>query len=56
MIDSHCHLDHEPLFENIPEVLKRCKENAPIKTPNKNVMKESIIFSPRLKHQTPLSR
>ena len=27
MIDSHCHLDHEPLFENIIEVLKRSKEN-----------------------------
>jgi len=27
MIDSHCHLDHEPLFANIPEVLKRSKEN-----------------------------
>ena len=27
MIDSHCHLDHEPLFKNIIEVLKRSKEN-----------------------------
>ena len=27
MIDSHCHLDHEPLFANIPDVLKRSKEN-----------------------------
>lgn len=26
MIDSHCHLDHEPLFENIHEVIKRSKE------------------------------
>ncbi len=26
MIDSHCHLDHEPLFENIDEILKRSKE------------------------------
>jgi TatD DNase family protein len=26
MIDSHCHLDHEPLFENIDEVIKRSKE------------------------------
>ena len=25
MIDSHCHLDHEPLFENINEVIKRSK-------------------------------
>ena len=25
MIDSHCHLDHEPLFENLDEVLKRSK-------------------------------
>ena len=27
MIDSHCHLDHEPLFTNISEILKRSKEN-----------------------------
>ena len=27
MIDSHCHLDHEPLFKNIPEILRRSKEN-----------------------------
>ena len=26
MIDSHCHLDHEPLFSNINEVIKRSKE------------------------------
>ena len=26
MIDSHCHLDHEPLLENISEVIKRSKE------------------------------
>ena len=26
MIDSHCHLDHEPLFENISEVIKRSKD------------------------------
>ena len=26
MIDSHCHLDHEPLFENIHEVIRRSKE------------------------------
>jgi len=25
MIDSHCHLDHEPIFNNINEVLKRSK-------------------------------
>ena len=27
MIDSHCHLDHEPLFKKISEVLKNAKEN-----------------------------
>ena len=27
MIDSHCHLDHEPLFANITEILRRSKEN-----------------------------
>ena len=26
MIDSHCHLDHEPLLSNISEVLKRSKD------------------------------
>ncbi len=26
MIDSHCHLDHEPLFNNISEVVKRSKD------------------------------
>ncbi len=26
MIDSHCHLDHEPLFENINDVIKRSKD------------------------------
>ena len=25
MIDSHCHLDHEPLFENLDQVIKRSK-------------------------------
>ena len=26
MIDSHCHLDHEPLFEDLENVIKRSKE------------------------------
>ena len=26
MIDSHCHLDHEPLFSNIGDVIKRAKK------------------------------
>ena len=26
MIDSHCHLDHEPLINNINEILKRSKK------------------------------
>ena len=26
MIDSHCHLDHSPLLENLDEVLKRSKD------------------------------
>jgi len=26
MIDSHCHLDHEPLFSNIETLIKRSKE------------------------------
>ena len=27
MIDSHCHLDHEPLYSNIGDIIKRSKEN-----------------------------
>ena len=27
MIDSHCHLDHEPLFSNLDNVIKRSKKN-----------------------------
>ena len=26
MIDSHCHLDHEPLINNLDEIIKRSKE------------------------------
>ena len=26
MIDSHCHLDHEPLYNNLDEILKRSKK------------------------------
>ena len=26
MIDSHCHLDHEPLFSNLSNVIQRSKE------------------------------
>ena len=26
MIDSHCHLDHEPLFSNIGDVINRAKK------------------------------
>ena len=26
MIDSHCHLDHEPLYENLSNVIRRSKE------------------------------
>mgnify|MGYP001168255336 FL=1 len=25
MIDSHCHLDHEPLYKNLNEVISNCK-------------------------------
>ena len=27
MIDSHCHLDHEPLFENLIDIINRSKQN-----------------------------
>ena len=26
MIDSHCHLDHEPLYDNLIDVINRSKE------------------------------
>ena len=26
MIDSHCHLDHEPLINNLDDVIKRSKD------------------------------
>ena len=26
MIDSHCHLDHEPLYSNLVDILSRCKK------------------------------
>ena len=26
MIDSHCHLDHEPLLSDLANVIKRSKE------------------------------
>ena len=26
MIDSHCHLDHEPLISNLDQILERAKE------------------------------
>ena len=26
MIDSHCHLDHEPLLSDLPNIIKRSKE------------------------------
>ena len=26
MIDSHCHLDHEPLHQNLNAVIKRSKD------------------------------
>jgi TatD DNase family protein len=31
MIDSHCHLDHEPLLENLDQVIKRSKEAGIVK-------------------------
>ena len=27
MIDSHCHLDHEPMFSDLKNVILRSKEN-----------------------------
>ena len=28
MIDSHCHLDHSPLYENLDEVIERANNHA----------------------------
>ena len=27
IIDSHCHLDYEPMFSNLEEVIKRAKDS-----------------------------
>ena len=27
MIDSHCHLDHEPLLSNLDEVINECSKS-----------------------------
>ena len=27
MIDSHCHLDHEPMYGDLKNVIKRSKDN-----------------------------
>ena len=39
MIDSHCHLDHEPLLSNLNEVIKRSKDVNKIVVNNINVSK-----------------
>ncbi len=31
MIDSHCHLDHEPLLENLSDIVKRSKDAGIVK-------------------------
>ena len=31
MIDSHCHLDHEPLVQNIEDILAKCKKEGVLK-------------------------
>ena len=53
MIDSHCHLDHEPLFTNIEDILIRSKKTGISKlltistnlSSYKNILK--IFHSPR---------
>ena len=27
MIDSHCHLDHDPLYQNLKDIISRSKNN-----------------------------
>tara|TARA_B100001250_G_C19701760_1_gene745102 strand:- start:144 stop:914 length:771 start_codon:yes stop_codon:yes gene_type:complete len=56
MIDSHCHLDHEPLYENLNKVLENCKKigvekiltisttNASYKNVKKIIHIDPIIF------------
>ena len=45
MIDSHCHLDHEPLFSNLDKVLSRSKNVGieKILTINQTIKKAKII-------------
>ena len=56
MIDSHCHLDHEPLFDNLESVINRSKASGikkllticttfeSFEKIKKIVKKDSIIF------------
>ena len=34
MIDSHCHLDHEPLYDNINDIILRSKKRRNYKITN----------------------
>ena len=53
MIDSHCHLDHEPLFSNLNQVLLRSKEMGIEKILTDSIRRrcylESIIDSSKFK-------
>jgi TatD DNase family protein len=42
MIDSHCHLDHEPLFDNIDSIIKRSKDTGLQKLLNISTTLESF--------------
>ena len=43
MIDSHCHLDHEPLLSDLPNVLKRSKDVGISKLLTISTSKESFV-------------
>ena len=43
MIDSHCHLDHEPLFSDLKNVIQRSKEIGVKKLLTISTSKESFF-------------
>ncbi len=51
MIDSHCHLDHDHLFDNIDDILKRSKEIGIVKLLTICTTLESFVKIKKLIHK-----
>jgi len=54
MIDSHCHLDHEPLFENINDIINRSKDIGINKLLTISTTVESFEKIKELVHKDPM--